>query len=67
MEAKKEQIVKYLNELEIEHAQLNNIIDQGFDSNKYTMFMYQKMKKRKLHLKDKIEYIRSKTYPDIIA
>ncbi|RTK92122.1 MAG: DUF465 domain-containing protein [Rickettsiales bacterium] len=54
-------------ELELEHNDLNEIIDDPVSHNKFSKFTLQRLKKRKLHLKDKIRILKSELYPDIIA
>lgn len=53
--------------LEQEHRDLNEIIDDPDSGSKFSKFTLQKLKKRKLFLKDRIRLIRSMSYPDIIA
>lgn len=54
-------------ELELEHNDLNEIIDDPLSHNKFSKFTLQRLKKRKLQLKDKIRILKSELYPDIIA
>ncbi len=56
-----------LHELESEHQELNQIIDDPESSTKFSEFTIQRLKKRKLLLKDKIKVLKSKLQPDIIA
>ncbi len=53
--------------LEQEHNDLNEVIDDPSSISKFSEFSLQKLKKRKLFLKDKIRLLRSMLYPDIIA
>ncbi len=53
--------------IEQEHSDLNEIIDDPNSINKFSEFTIQKLKKRKLFLKDKIKLLQSMLYPDIIA
>ncbi|WP_322777679.1 DUF465 domain-containing protein [Candidatus Megaera venefica] len=53
--------------MEQEHRDLNEIIDDPSSINKFSEFTIQKLKKRKLFLKDKIKLLQSMLYPDIIA
>ena len=56
-----------LEELNQEHKDLNNIIDAPDSIKKFTSFTLQKLKKRKLFVKDKIKLIKNLLNPDIIA
>lgn len=56
-----------LRSIEQEHKDLNEIIDDPSSINKFSEFTIQKLKKRKLLLKDKIKLLQSMLYPDIIA
>ena len=53
--------------IEQEHSDLHEIIDDPNSINKFSEFTIQKLKKRKLFLKDKIKLLQSMLYPDIIA
>ena len=53
--------------IEQEHRDLNDIIDDPNSITKFSEFTIQKLKKRKLFLKDKIKLLQSMLYPDIIA
>ena len=55
---------KELSLLRQEHDDLNNILS---DPNSIDQISVQRLKKRKLWLKDRISYIESILYPDIIA
>ncbi|MBN8511869.1 MAG: DUF465 domain-containing protein [Rickettsiales bacterium] len=56
-----------LHELESEHQELNQIIDDPELSTKFSEFTIQQLKKRKLLLKDKIKVLKLRLQPDIIA
>lgn len=56
-----------LKELEQEHQDLNEIIDDPGSHSKFSQFTLQKLKKRKLFIKDKIKLIKTYLHPDIIA
>jgi hypothetical protein len=58
---------KELEELEQEHKDLNEIIDNPNSTSEFSEFTLQKLKKRKLLLKDKIDAIKRFLSPDIIA
>ena len=62
-----EQLETELKELEQEHSELNEIIDDPDCRAKFTQFTLQKIKKRKLLIKDKIKILKDLLYPDIIA
>ena len=53
--------------LEAEHRDLDDIIDRLINSPPVDFLQVQRMKKRKLALKDQIEKLRSQSIPDIIA
>ncbi|MCC2646004.1 MAG: hypothetical protein K0R02_69 [Rickettsiaceae bacterium] len=52
---------------EQEHNELNQLLDDEEQANAFDQLTIQRFKKRKLWLKDKIAYIKSQLYPDIIA
>lgn len=56
-----------LKELEQEHNDLNDIIDAPDCQEKFSQFTLQKLKKRKLFIKDKIKIVKNLLHPDIIA
>lgn len=58
---------KKLRELEQEHQELNEAIDNPDVSYNLPEFTLQRLKKRKLTIKDEIEKLKSFTYPNIIA
>ncbi len=58
---------RHLNELKQEHKDLNELIDNPESNKNLSEFTIQKLKKRKLLLKDKINNLSTKSYPDIIA
>ena len=62
-----EQKQRELRFIEQEHMDLPEIIDDPNSINKFSEFTIQKLKKRKLFLKDKIKLLQSMLYPDIIA
>ncbi|NCC21179.1 MAG: DUF465 domain-containing protein [Alphaproteobacteria bacterium] len=63
-----EQLREKLAELELEHRDLDHTIDRLLESGQPVDFLQmQRLKKRKLMLKDHIEKIRSELLPDIIA
>ena len=56
-----------LKELEQEHGDLNEIIDEQDCKEKFSQFTLQKLKKRKLFIKDKINIVKNLLDPDMIA
>lgn len=66
MEDQKE-LVKRLKMLEKEHRELDRVIEILADTGDVGMLELQRMKKKKLWLKDQIAIVRSKVIPDIIA
>ena len=56
-----------LAELEREHRDLDDVIDRLVNTPPVDFLQVQRMKKRKLLLKDQIEKLRSQIIPDIIA
>ena len=59
--------LKELDEFEQEHRDLNEIIDAPDSHTKFSEFTLQKLKKRKLLVKDKIKLIEALLTPDILA
>lgn len=60
-------IQERLNNLRIEHRDLDAAIDGLGDQSTVDMFALQRLKKRKLGLKDQIALLESQLIPDIIA
>jgi hypothetical protein len=56
-----------INELHIEHRDLDDIIDQLADKTGQDQLQLQRLKKRKLHLKDQISMLERQLTPDIRA
>ena len=56
-----------LAELELEHRDLDDVIARLTERAPYDQLQLQRLKKRKLVLKDQISLIKSELYPDIIA
>ena len=56
-----------LAELELEHRDLDDVIARLIERAPYDQLQLQRLKKRKLVLKDQISLIESELYPDIIA
>ena len=64
---KKNELLNKLHRLEQEHRDLDEILIQLQEKQTVNFSQIQRIKKRKLILKDKITYLRNKTEPDIIA
>ena len=62
-----DQLIQKLKEYEQEHRDLDQILIQLQDKHTVDFLQIQRLKKRKLVLKDKIIYLRNKLEPDIIA
>lgn len=56
-----------LAELELEHRDLDDVIARLTERAPYDQLQLQRLKKRKLILKDQMSRIEAKLYPDIIA
>ena len=62
-----DQLMQKLKEYEQEHRDLDQILIQLQDKHTVDFLQIQRLKKRKLVLKDKIIELRNKIEPDIIA
>ncbi len=56
-----------LRQLESEHRDLDEVIDRLADDKPFDQLKLQRLKKRKLVLKDEMTILRSRILPDIIA
>ena len=65
--AQTDQLIQKLKEYEQEHRDLDQILIQLQDKHTVDFLQIQRLKKRKLVLKDKIMDLRNKLEPDIIA
>jgi len=63
----KNELLNKLHRLKQEHRDLDEILIQLQEKQTVNFLQIQRLKKRKLILKDKITYLRNKTEPDIIA
>ena len=63
----KDKLIQKLKEYEQEHRDLDQILIQLQDKHTVDFLQIQRLKKRKLVLKDKIIDLRNKLEPDIIA
>jgi len=66
-EEEKAQIRERLQRLEIEHHDLDDVIDRLAADPAQDRLQLQRLKKRKLVLKDQIQRLRTRLIPDIIA
>jgi hypothetical protein len=66
-EEEKAQIRQRLHALEIEHHDLDDVIDRLAGDPGQDQLQLQRLKKRKLFLKDQIAKLRTRLIPDIIA
>ena len=60
-------LIDQLKELEQEHRDLDEVLIQLQEKQTVDFLQIQRLKKRKLILKDKIIYLKNKIEPDIIA
>ena len=60
-------LTKQLEQLEQEHRDLDEILFQIQEKKTVNFLQIQRLKKRKLILKDRINYLKNKIEPDIIA
>ena len=56
-----------IRELEVEHGDLDDIIDRLSENPVQDQLQLRRLKKRKLYLKDQIARLRDRLIPDIIA
>jgi len=66
-EEEKAQIRERLHALEIEHHDLDDVICRLAADPRQDQLQLQRLKKRKLSLKDQIQKLRARLIPDIIA
>lgn len=62
-----ETLKEKLSELKTEHRDLNDVIAHITEGGSFNQIQVQRLKKRKLFLKDEIIQIENKILPDIIA
>ena len=63
----KNPLIDQLNKLEEEHRDLDEVLIQIQEKQTINFLQIKRLKKRKLLLKDKINYLKNKIEPDIIA
>lgn len=56
-----------LSELQLAHRDLDDVIDHLIETRPFDQLQIQRLKKRKLGLKDQISKLESRLLPDIIA
>jgi hypothetical protein len=66
-EEEKAQIRQRLQALEVEHHDLDDVIDRLVGDPAQDQLQLRRLKKRKLMLKDQIQRLRARLIPDIIA
>ncbi|WNJ99019.1 DUF465 domain-containing protein [Thalassospiraceae bacterium LMO-JJ14] len=62
-----ESLKTQLNDLQLEHRDLDDVIEHLIETRPFDQLQIQRLKKRKLSLKDQIRKIESQLLPDIIA
>ncbi len=62
-----DEIERKIIELQTEHRDLDDVINRLLSSHLHDQLQVQRLKKRKLQLKDQISYLESLLVPDIIA
>ena len=67
MNEKKKELIELLLILEQEHRDLDEVINQIQEKKTINLLQLQRLKKRKLGIKDRIANIKDKIEPDIIA
>jgi hypothetical protein len=67
MDWDQEQLKAKLAELELEHRDLDDVINSLTDQGDFDQIKVSRLKKRKLALKDQITTLRGRLIPDIIA
>lgn len=65
--SEKEVLLKKLTDLRTEHRDLDDVITRLTEQAAYNQLQLQRLKKRKLMLKDQIAKLESRLLPDIIA
>jgi len=66
-EEERSEIEQRVRELEVEHGDLDDIIDRLSENPVQDQLQLRRLKKRKLFLKDQLARLRDRLIPDIIA
>lgn len=66
-ETERKKLTLRLEELKTEHSDLDALISRQIESGVFNQIQMQRLKKRKLILKDEINHLESLLLPDIIA
>ena len=56
-----------LDELQLEHRDLDDVINRLYESKNFEQLQMQRLKRRKLKLKDQIARLENQLIPDILA
>lgn len=67
LDSEKQALQRLLEELQLEHRDLDDIINRLHESGQFDPLQLQRMKKRKLKLKDQIAQIENQLIPNILA
>ncbi|WP_444329691.1 YdcH family protein [Nisaea acidiphila] len=67
LEADREELSRRLEELKVEHRDLDDVIARLAEDGPFNQLQIQRLKKRKLLLKDQMIRLESELLPDIIA
>jgi len=62
-----DQLKDELDELQLEHRDLDDVIHRLYESNNFEQLQMQRLKRRKLKLKDQIARLENQLIPDILA
>ena len=62
-----ETLTRLILDLEMEHRDLDNVIEQITKELPFDQLQVQRLKKRKLSLKDQLMFLKSRIIPDTIA
>ncbi|MGE0255285.1 MAG: YdcH family protein [Alphaproteobacteria bacterium] len=63
----REALERLLSDLRSEHRDLDDVIERLGEQAPFDQLRLQRLKKRKLQLRDRIQQVESSLYPDIIA
>ena len=62
-----DQLRDELDELKLEHRDLDDVIHRLYESDNFEQLQMQRLKRRKLKLKDQIAQLENRLIPDILA